>query len=175
MVAVGEVRWEGVLRIVREQHGGTPAPDVGHEVSTQRPRIVHLTVRLAQEGDLHDPQEVRRLARLLFAALHNGGGSRRGIARPFVARRHQQQTDRRPRIDGAGQRAGAPRLDIVGVCGDGQHRDRSGWIDDHAPHPARPWSSSARCADSPTSTRLCQRLALHTLNTLSPYSAHTPS
>jgi len=78
-----------------------------------------LAVRLAQEGDLRDPQEARRLARLLFTALRNGGGSRRGIARPFVARCYQQQADRRPRIDGAGQRAGAPRLDIVGVGGDG--------------------------------------------------------
>jgi len=77
---------------MREQRGGTPAPDSGDEFPAQRARVLHLAIGMAQEDDVHQPKLSRRLHGLAFTAAGDVSHSHgRGvIVRPLVARGDEQ-------------------------------------------------------------------------------------
>lgn len=122
VVAMGEVGRERVVRIMGEEGGGLDAADGADDVSAKGKGILNLAVRMAQEGDGGDAEEVGGVPGLSFPSRGDFGGVCRRVRSALVAGGHQQEVDCGTLVNRQAECPGAPALDVVRVsryCEDG--------------------------------------------------------
>lgn len=119
VVAMGNVGWLRVFRVMRKKDAGLPTTNRRDNLTAQRMRILDLAVAIAQKGDLGKSQPFGGLLGFGFPLPCNGGRRSLWVAGAKPAGGDKQQTDLGTGVAGLGQRAATPTFNIIRM---GSHR-----------------------------------------------------